>query len=718
MITTTDNEPIETFGNVNKHHEFKIKASARAFRVLSSSLYTDKIQAVLREYSCNCYDAHIAAKNPAPFKVHLPNRLEPFVSFRDYGTGLSQKDVFNIFTTYFQSSKGDSNDYVGCLGLGSKAGFSISDNFSVNSYFNGKKYSYTMFINEDGVPNVTLNGTTPTDEHNGLEITIGVRSNDFWSFSHNAAQVFKYFKQTPEITGETVIIEQPEYIIKGSSWGIRNNSRRDVKIIMGNVAYDLSNYYDDTLSKDVQRLTDLALDIYVDIGSVDVAASRESISFDKKTKLFIANKFNEIHKEITEKVSTSISSCQYLYDAKLMLKELHNSISYMSFENIQFNGKKLDTQYTYDSTKNTTFSFATLKNKSRRSRSYVEATRIFFEPSRNEVFLFMDTRKYAKLRYKRLSDNGNNATKYTIVKAGVNVDGSDMDHAQTKTDFFAFLGMNPTTVLKNMSEFPFDPPVKKVYTSTSGTTRTVKPRDQINYYDKVDSHWDIKPCIEEEENGETNVYMVAKSIMGDRLRLDYHEEYRMAMAINLFGKLNISIPTIYGIKESRLEKTLAKFPKLVRFREWVDQKIAEYVDQHISIDNLNLMHSIEAMETYPMERRVAKNILQNSFVLSTVKVDNPVSQKLLDDVKLIFKDSKHGSLLYIIEYARNNGIQTIIEKMDKINDVKKKENNILINKLELIINKEILPKYKLITMIMETYDNQKEHLKHYMELFK
>jgi hypothetical protein len=720
MITTTDNETVEKFG-VGKEHEFRIKSTAKAFKILSSSLYTDKVQAIIREYSCNAYDAHIAAKNPAPFKVHLPNRLEPWFCIRDFGTGLSPKEINNVFTVYFESTKSDSNDYVGCLGLGSKSAFSYSDNFSVNSYFNGKKYAYTMYINEDGVPNVTLNGTTPTDEHNGLEITIGVRSNDFWSFSHNAALVYKYFKNLPEIVGEKISIEVPEYTIKGSSWGIRANGRRDVKIIMGNVSYALNNYHDDSLTEEVLKLRDLALDIYVDIGSVDVAASRESISFDKKTKLFIANKLTQIHKEINEQINTTIASCKYLYDAKLLLRELNGSIPYMSFESTMFNGTKLTTQYTYDSTKHTTFSFATLKNKSRRSSSFIESARIYFEPSRNEVFLFMDTRKYAKLRYKKLSQNGNNDTKYTVVKAGVTVDGKDMDHEQAKKDFIAFLGMNPNTVMKNMSELPFDKPAKKTYVSSTGTTRVVTPKEQVDSYNTTIGDWEIQPCIEEETNGQPNTYVLTKRTNSGTVKMvdDYYGKRNLINQIELLKKLGVPMPMIYGIKEYKITQALVKFPKLVKFDTWVEQKINEYIDKVLCIHDLHLMHQIEEMDAYPREKRTVKKILQNSFILQNVKVDDPDSQKAIDRIAGVFTSVGYENIVNILEFSNNIGKDYLTSRVADIAEDKEKENAVTLEKLTLIVEKEVLPKYKLLNFIVEEYEEmQKEHLKHYIELFK
>ena len=135
--------------------EFKIKNSAKAFSILSSGLYANKIRAIIRELSCNAYDSHVAAGTVSePFDIHLPNSFEPYFAIRDYGIGLDHSGVVNVYTTYFESTKTDSNDYIGALGLGSKSPFSYVNTFKVVAIKNGRRGVYTTFINENGVPSI------------------------------------------------------------------------------------------------------------------------------------------------------------------------------------------------------------------------------------------------------------------------------------------------------------------------------------------------------------------------------------------------------------------------------------------------------------------------------------------------------------------------------------------------------------------------------------
>jgi HSP90 family molecular chaperone len=172
--------------NVGQVGEFRIRNSAKAFSILSSGLYANKIRAIIRELSCNAVDSHTSAgKLSTPFDVHLPNSLEPWFSIRDYGTGLTHDQVTNLYTTYFESTKTDSNAFIGALGLGSKSPFSYTDNFTVTAVKDGVRGIYTAFINEMGVPSIALMTQGETTEPNGVEVKFSVNDrSDYQKFTH------------------------------------------------------------------------------------------------------------------------------------------------------------------------------------------------------------------------------------------------------------------------------------------------------------------------------------------------------------------------------------------------------------------------------------------------------------------------------------------------------------------------------------------------------
>ena len=73
-------------------YSFGIKESGlpHIFNVLRNQLYSDKILALIREYSCNAVDAHVEVGDAdKPIEVTLPNPLSLEFKVRDYGRGLN-----------------------------------------------------------------------------------------------------------------------------------------------------------------------------------------------------------------------------------------------------------------------------------------------------------------------------------------------------------------------------------------------------------------------------------------------------------------------------------------------------------------------------------------------------------------------------------------------------------------------------------------------------
>lgn len=107
--------------------ECQIAQTAEFFRVMSSSLYSDKPLAVARETLCNAWDAHIEAGcTDTPIKVTL---TEDKLIIQDFGNGIPDDMIIPIYGTWGGSTKTDNDGVTGGFGLGCKAPFSIVDHF-------------------------------------------------------------------------------------------------------------------------------------------------------------------------------------------------------------------------------------------------------------------------------------------------------------------------------------------------------------------------------------------------------------------------------------------------------------------------------------------------------------------------------------------------------------------------------------------------------------
>ena len=329
MLLHTAPQDQAILSNVGEVGDFKIKASAKAFNILSSGLYANKIRAIVRELSCNAVDSHMAAgKADTPFDVHLPNDLEPWFSIRDYGTGLSHEQVTSIYTTYFESTKTDSNDYIGALGLGSKSPFSYTDNFTVTAIKDGKKGIYSAFINAQGVPSIAQMMTEETTDPAGVEIKFSVNDRyDYSKFRDEARQVYTYFKLRPVVTGykdfQFADVEyETENIIPGvHSYKHNHNS----KAIMGNIAYPVDIPNADKVLGELRTLLNQGLELHFAIGEVDFQASREGLSYIPQTIEAIKAKLEAVNAALTVVLAKEADAVENLWERALFLNTKRQS---------------------------------------------------------------------------------------------------------------------------------------------------------------------------------------------------------------------------------------------------------------------------------------------------------------------------------------------------------------------------------------------------------
>src|SRR5215468_2696367 len=150
MKLTNELKPSALTGGQMKTINFRISMKPEdqlmVANILSDSLYTDKIAAILREYGCNAVDANIEAGKPdLPIEVTLPNRLEANLRIRDFGLGMTFEQVDETFCNLGASTKRNSNSVIGMLGIGGKSGFAYGDMFNVTSWHGGTKTVYSCY---------------------------------------------------------------------------------------------------------------------------------------------------------------------------------------------------------------------------------------------------------------------------------------------------------------------------------------------------------------------------------------------------------------------------------------------------------------------------------------------------------------------------------------------------------------------------------------------
>jgi hypothetical protein len=284
--------------------------------VLSNTLYTDKVAAVLREYGCNAFDANVeAGKGDQPIEVTLPNKLEPSVRIRDFGYGMNEQQIADVFCKLGRSTKRNSNAFTGMLGIGSKAGFAYGDSFMVTSWADGKKIVYNAF-RDQGAPRLAKMLETASDAPDGIEVKVPVRVADIQEFVTKAERIFRYFKVQPIIHGAKIDFRQRDARFEGTGWRYTGNGASFA--IMGNVGYDLtlSGMGLDQYSGGTEAaLIQAGVELIFEIGELEIAANREGLQYRDITKKAVKTRLQTVVGEIADVFKKQIAGAPTLWDA-------------------------------------------------------------------------------------------------------------------------------------------------------------------------------------------------------------------------------------------------------------------------------------------------------------------------------------------------------------------------------------------------------------------
>lgn len=287
-----------------------------------TNVYSNKNLAVIREYSANARDSHVEAGNEAPIEVTLPTLLQPTFLVQDYGIGLDKDEILNVFGAYGSSTKRNTNSLVGALGIGSKAAFTLGQQFIVTGVKDGRKTVVLFSLDASNLPTMSvIADEVPTEEPNGVLVSLAVE--DVTSFSEEAHKFFRLWQRgSVLVDGEepTPIWESVSQINENTF--ISDDDETGVYVVMGAIRYRvepaLLRSVRDTFEADDSAYsiasTFAQWDRYssvlirVEIGDVDIAPSRESLRDTPHTITTLAQRVQEIAETLSSSVQDKVNA--------------------------------------------------------------------------------------------------------------------------------------------------------------------------------------------------------------------------------------------------------------------------------------------------------------------------------------------------------------------------------------------------------------------------
>lgn len=332
-------EPTATYatreGNLGGEKIAMSVDTASMAHVLSvlTDLYSDPTLAVIREYSTNALDSHVEAGVKRPIDVSLPNAMTPFFKVRDYGVGLSVEDIRNVYSKYGASTKRSTNEQVGMLGLGCKSALTYTQQFTIRSVKDGMLAHVAISRTESGSGVMQVVATQPSDEPNGVEISVPVGPRN--DFDWKAKEFFKYWQPGTVLVDGVEPTRYEGLSLSDSITLVKDNSSDFV--VMGNVAYRVSNEH--TLYRRNSYSRQFGIIAKVDIGTVNFTPSREDLHYTEHTINTLDEVRDAVRRALYDTIQNAIDDAKTHSEARTIWQDWRTqtseSLSEMTYKGVK-----------------------------------------------------------------------------------------------------------------------------------------------------------------------------------------------------------------------------------------------------------------------------------------------------------------------------------------------------------------------------------------------
>lgn len=532
MKLETPKQDVKVVGNFVTT-DYAVGDIAFVVDMFADKVYTYKERAIIRELSCNAHDSHVDAGNEdTNFDVHIPTHLEPWFSIRDYGVGLDDSEVRNVFAGIGISTKRDSNKTIGCFGIGSLSPYALCDSFTVKSWKDGVCRTYSCYRGEDRKPLVACLSEEQTDEPNGVEVSLNIEGR-VSKFEEEAINVFKWWDYTPNINNKNVIAKCDEwrlrYTFKGDDYAL-NPGWGDMVAIMGNIAYRIPD-----------PLDEFNCDGYIkfELGEISFDTARENLSLDDKTEAAIMAKFERIRDEIADEAIAQIEAEPTAFKKAVLADKLRSgSIGRL------VKRKNLDQYDLPEPAEQMTYWKRNYRSTDKNKTKYLPLG------SHMEYYVHKD-RMQNRIKY-YLKDVAANGT-CVVILTDEQVDEVLLDRDQ----------------LKDLDDLPTVP--RQGYTAGS-TVKTFTFNRNYRYYD-ADGFWSE---TELEDNGQEMVYVEIsrwKPVDGHSLISECNRQIKSIL--ETLEEHGIEVPVVMGLKSAFVRQKKFEKGNFIHLDDYVKREFGK-----------------------------------------------------------------------------------------------------------------------------------------------
>lgn len=311
------------------------EASSMVFQLFTKNVYSNPIGTVVREITSNCFDSHTEANVTAPVLIrkHKDGATDThYISFIDYGVGMSPDRIENIYGVYFESTKRIDNTQIGGFGIGGKTPLAYKrstgqgegeydNSFYVITVFDKMKYYYCVYEGSES-PIISKLHEEATTEKNGTEIRVPVLEKDMSAFTKEMVRQLYYFENIifegfEDDDYRSEILTNDYQIIRGKSFLFRGEDYNSaIHVCLGRVAYPIDYNVLGLSASDYN----LPIALKLEVGDIGVTVSRESLDYSESTIKMLKKKLEIAKQEIIDLISKQyedIKTLEQYFEVKI-----------------------------------------------------------------------------------------------------------------------------------------------------------------------------------------------------------------------------------------------------------------------------------------------------------------------------------------------------------------------------------------------------------------
>lgn len=691
---------------IKKKYQYGIKDPVIVMQTLAG-LYSNIQRIIVQEYISNARDAHReVGREDVPVVVTLPMDLDPNLKIRDFGPGLTEERVGEVFCWFGESTKRVDNSQTGGFGIGAKCAFAYTESFMVETYVDGEMRRYVALKDdgETGLPSFNQMGdTVKTNEKNGTCIIIPITEWDFNNIRTWLKRTCQYWDVKPTVTNDTMNWDDNEVVMSGDGWDLITTEndkyyglRGSPKVILDGIPYDVSGDIYGNLESEYRHVLNLNVLLYFKTGEVLPAVNRESLKVTDKVKETVCERLRIVYNKIKDEVTSQIQDAENLWDANLLWKKMNDELGFRQIvSNVEWNGFKVNENGISAPGDSIVYVY--------KMREYEEDEKV---KSNKENTLKFKDRSLVLI-------NDDNLTRPSPLRIRTILDTEDIDRVQviqaTPAEMLQWkekgLDHIPT---RNISEWEKKKRAKQGK-NVSAITSCFECTSKHNRWDSinVDIANDSGVYVEYYRTGPLN-----------------ENRYKLYDISKKFGV------TIYGIP-SRYMKKVQKNPNMISYRDFVKAKLDELVSQTNQNDSflsaetpylgdygcLSWLHCHTSIYTHtfkPFLEKVKHLINKDSVFSKWMRLSNVVgrwaNRDTVKESKNLFENiSMLANVLGVepkIHNAQKTGYKSKLVEYSKLFDAKIKDNNLfpIIYWSNKINNLEQDECEKLFTMFQDVFN--------------